>query len=234
MIRKAGLIKLKQCVVLLFLLCVITVFAQKNKTIESYQWSKTAGSLTLFQPGDAVQINVWELSEGDRQNQSLSNVYPILQDGSIIMPLVGPIMVKGLTVYELNQQVEEKLKAYLRQPYVMVHPLIRVTMQGAFNHPGSYRVDPSQSLWDLVAAAGGPRADCNLRKMWVERGGRVVNKELLRSFEKGYSLEEVGIETGDQIIAPHRTELQIGLIIGIVNLVASVVLLYLRIRSGRW
>lgn len=233
-IQKEGLVKLKQYVVLMFIVVVTSIFAQKNKTIDSYQWTKTAGSLTLFQPGDAVQISVWELSEGDKQNESLSNVYPILQDGTIIMPLVGPFTVKGLTVYELNQQLEEKLKAYLRSPYVMVHPLIRVTMQGAFNRPGSYRVDPSQSLWDLVSAAGGPRGDCDLRKMWVERGGKVVNKDLLRSFEKGYSLEEVGIETGDQIIAPQRSQLQLGIIIGIVNLVASVVLLYLRVRSGRW
>lgn len=212
----------------------LSTVAQKRDSFDSYQWTKTAGSLTIFQPGDAVRIQVWELYEGDRRSPNLSGDYPIHQDGSIIIPLVGQIVVKGLTVHELQEEMEERLKAYLRNPYVMIHPLIRVTMQGAFNRPGSYRVDPSKSLWDLVAAAGGPRADCDLRKMWVERGGKVVIDELLRSFEEGYSLEEVGIETGDQIIAPQRSRLEIGVIIGVVNLVASVVLLYLRLRTGSW
>lgn len=234
MLKKIKLIHVKQSVIILLLFSVMAVFPQQNKSFENYQWTKTAGSLTIFQPGDAVRIHVWELFEGDQRNPNLSGDYPIHQDGSIILPLAGQIIVKGLTVHELQKQLEEKLKAYLRSPYVMIHPLIRVTMQGAFNRPGSYRVDPSQSLWDLVAAAGGPSADCDLRKMWVERGGKVVIDELLRSFEKGYSLEEVGIETGDQIIAPQRSKLQIGVIIGIVNLVASVVLLYLRLRTGSW
>jgi len=232
--RKRCLFQVKQLVALILLILCGTLAAQKKNSFDSYQWTKTAGSLTLFQPGDAVRIRVWELYEGDRRNPNLSGDYPIQQDGSIIVPLIGQIIVKGLTVHELQQLLEEKLKAYLRTPYVMIHPLIRITMQGAFNRPGSYRVDPSQSLWDLVAAAGGPRADCDLRKMWVERGGKVVIDDLLRSFERGYSLEEVGIETGDQIIAPQRSRLEIGVIIGIVNLVASVVLLYLRLRTGSW
>ncbi|MBN1779939.1 polysaccharide biosynthesis/export family protein [bacterium] len=229
-----SLFQLKQYVIILLILSVLSVSAQQKKTENGYQWSKTAGSLTTFQPGDAVRIHVWELYEDDARNPNLSGDYSILQDGSIILPLIGRYTVKGLAVWELQEQLEEKLRSYLKSPYVMVYPLIRVTMQGAFNRPGSYRVDPSQSLWDLVAAAGGPRADCDLRKMWVERGGKVVIKELLRSFEKGYSLEEVGVETGDQIIAPRRTRLELNVIIGIVNLVASVVLLYLRLRSGSW
>jgi hypothetical protein len=69
--------------------------------------------------------------------------------------------------------------------------------------------------------------------MWVERGGKVVIDELLNSFEKGYSIEDVGIESGDQIMAPHRTGLNFGLILSIINVVTSVVLLYLRLRY-RW
>ena len=150
------------------------------------------------------------------------------------MPILGEIRIKGLTQYELMQLLEEKLKAYLRNPYVYVRPLIRVTMQGSFNHPGSYRVDPSSSLWDLVKLAGGPRSDCDLRKIEVERGGKVVIKNLLQSFEDGYSLEEVGIESGDQIMVPQRGTMNLGVLLGMINLVASIVLLYLRLRYRTW
>jgi polysaccharide export outer membrane protein len=196
------------------------------------RWSNSAKSLTIFQPGDAVRIRVWQLYEEQNRNINLDNDYPINNAGFIIMPLIGEIKVRGLTVYELMVALTEKLKQYMQNPYVEVHPLIRLTMQGAFNRPGSYRVDPSSSLWDLVAEAGGPAANCNLKKMVVERGGKAVIKDLLKSFENGYSLEEVGIESGDQIIAFPRGIIDIGTLLVIINLFASMLLLYLRLRLG--
>lgn len=197
-------------------------------------WSKSAKSLTIFQPGDAVRIRVWELYQEQTQAFHLSGDYPINQDGFIIMPLLGEIKVQGLTVNECMNVLTEKLKMYLHNPYVEVRPLIRIVMQGAFNRPGSYRVDPSASLWDLVAEAGGPAANCDLRKMVVERGGKVVIKDVLQSFENGYSLDEIGIESGDQIIAYPRGTMDINTWLMILNLVTSVALLYIRLRFGTW
>ena len=221
------------CVILGFLIRVPSEqHVLLGQTTTDFQWSKSARSLTIFQPGDAVRILVWELFEEERRNFNLSADYPINPEGDIIMPLIGKIRVKGLTVYELMQTLETRLKEYLRNPYVSVRPLIRVTLQGAFNRPGSYRVDPSSSLWDLVAQAGGPTANCDLKKMRTERGGKTVIRELLGAFERGHSVEEIGIETGDQIIAPVRRGLDIGFLIGVINLLASIVLLYLRLRTG--
>ncbi len=196
--------------------------------------SKSAKSLTIFQPGDAVRLQIWELYEEARSNFNLSGDYPIDPEGFIIMPLIGEIKVRGLTVYELAQTLQEKLRAYLKNPYVLVRPLIRLTMQGSFNRPGSYLVDPASSLWAFVALAGGPSSNCDLHGMAVERGGKVVIRKLLESFERGISLEEVGIESGDQIIAPARSALDLAMMIGIINLLASVILLYLRLRTGSW
>ncbi len=196
--------------------------------------SKSVKSLTIFQPGDAVRIQIWELYQEAQSNVNLSGDYPIDPEGYIIMPLMGEIKVRGLTVYELAQTLQEKLKAYVRNPYVLARPLIRLTMQGAFNRPGSYLVDPASSYWTLVAQAGGPSANCDLKGMSVERGGQVIIKKLLDSFERGISLEEIGIESGDQIIAPSRSTIDLGMLISVINLLASVVLLYLRLRTGDW
>jgi len=196
-------------------------------------WRKSAGSLTIFQPGDAVRIQVWELYE-QHTNLNLTGDYPISPEGTIILPLVGEIKVKGLTVFELMQTIENKLRAYMRNPLVYVYPLIRVTLQGAFLRPGSYRVPPTSSLWDVIALAGGPRGDTDLNKLQVERGGKVVLNDLLNSFEKGYSIEDIGIESGDQIIAQTRTRLSIHVILGFVNMALTLALLYIRIRYRTW
>lgn len=224
-----------QCVIIAVFVLHLTPVPDSNAQTENeYQWSESAGSLTIFQPGDAIRIQIWELYPEERRNLNLSADYPINAEGFIIMPLVGEVKVKGLTSYELMQVLEQKYRVYLRNPYIYVRPLIRVTMQGAFNQPGSYRIDPQSSLWDLVAQAGGPTANCDLKKMSVERGGKRIIKRLLESFEEGYSLEEIGIESGDQIIAWPRRGFNIGFMIMLVNLFASVTLLYLRLRSGTW
>jgi len=224
-----------------FILILQVAFFFKAGSLEaqtggaSNRWSNSAKSLTIFQPGDAVRLRVWQLYEEQNRNVNLDGDYPINNSGFIIMPLIGEIKVRGLTVYELMNALTEKLKQYLQNPYVEVHPLIRLTMQGAFNRPGSYRVNPSSSLWDLVAEAGGPSANCDLKRMVVERGGKVVIKDLLKSFENGYSLEDVGIESGDQIIAFTRRTMNFGILLVVINLFASMLLLYLRLRiSGGW
>jgi protein involved in polysaccharide export with SLBB domain len=197
-------------------------------------WSKSAKSLAVFQPGDAVRIQVWELYQKENRALPLAGDYPISPDGMIIMPLLGEVKVKGLTNYELMQILKEKFANYLNDPFIYVRPLIRITMQGGFNHPGAYRVDPASSLWDLVQLAGGPDTNCDLKHMRVERSGKVVIPKLLTSFEKGYSLDEVGIESGDQIIAPWRGGWDLGTLLSMVNFFATVALLILRLRGVQY
>jgi len=196
------------------------------------RWSKSAGTLTIFQPGDAVRIQVWDLYE-ERSTLNLSNDYPIDPQGNVIMPILGEIKVKGLTVFELKKVLEDKLKAYLRNPLVAVQPLIRITLHGAFIRPGAYRVPPSVSLWEAIALSGGPRGDCDLKRLAIERGGKKVIPNLLDSFEKGYSLEDIGVESGDQIFAPTKGFWNLNIFMAFVNLLTSLALLYLRLTGGR-
>jgi hypothetical protein len=69
--------------------------------------------------------------------------------------------------------------------------------------------------------------------MWVERGGRVVIKRLLRAFESGYSLEEVGIHSGDQILVPERGGVSIREILNYLSFGLTVALVVIRIREVR-
>jgi polysaccharide export outer membrane protein len=219
--------------VILFIFIAICVFPGTIFSQETgrQDWRNSAKSLTVFQPGDAVRIQIWELYQDERRNINLSADYPINPEGFIIMPLVGEVRVKGLTIFELMQSLEERYAAYLMNPYIYVRPLVRITMQGAFNQPGAYRIDPQSSLWDLVAQAGGPTARCDLKRISVERGGKVVIRDLLSSFEKGYSLEEIGIESGDQIRAPARFLINLPFFMNIIGSVGTLLLLYLRIRT---
>jgi len=77
----------------------------------------------------------------------------------------------------------------------------------------------------------GPTQNAELKKMRSERGGRVVSKSLLRSFEKGYSLQEIGILSGDQIIIPGKNKFTYRDILVLATFGLQVGLFYLRVSE---
>lgn len=219
---------------ILILLSVLFTAEGYTQSGTQYQWAKSASELTVFKPGDAVRVQVYELeiTANGVRNLNLNNDYPINPEGFIIMPLIGEIKVKGYTVYEVMENLTDRFSRLLKSPYVYVRPLIRITMQGAFNEPGVYHVDPSSSVWDVVKLAGGPIRGAALAKMRVERAGKVAIPRVLEAFEKSISLEEVGIESGDQILLPIRSGLDLAALIALFNLFASILLVYLRLKTG--
>jgi polysaccharide export outer membrane protein len=220
---------------IIFISFFCILFSEIANAQDPAQWTKSVISMAIFKPGDGVRIRVWDLYQ-KRNTTDLNNDYPINPEGFIVMPLIGEIRVKGVTPHELQKELQKKFQAYLDMPYVLVSPLIRITLQGAFNKPGVYFVEPSSSVWNAIALADGPNGQCNLAKMRVERGGKVAisSGTFFKAYESGTSLEEAGVESGDQIIGPLHRGLNIYFFINLVNLFATIVLLYLRISSGTW
>ncbi|MCK5146644.1 polysaccharide biosynthesis/export family protein [bacterium] len=229
------LLKKKQLLIKLFCLVIILISgALYGQNEPTYQWSKSVRSLTVFKPGDAVRIQILELYRQERRDLFLSGDYPINPEGYIVMPLIGEVKVKGYTIFEVMQNLRDRLAEHLQNPYVYVRPLIRIVVQGAFLKPGAYHVDPASSLWSVIELAGGPGKRCDMTKMHVNRGGKIVIPEVLKAFEKGISLEEVGIESGDQIIGVDRGGISITFLMTVVNVFTTVVLLYLRLKDSQW
>jgi polysaccharide export outer membrane protein len=231
---KRGLV-FKSLMMVIF--CIfLGVFAPgKGMAQNNSQWTNSVTGLTVFKPGDGVRIRVWDLFE-KRDTEDLNSDYPINPEGFIVMPLIGEVRVKGVTPLELQKELEKQFRAYLEMPYVLVSPLIRLTLQGAFNKPGTYYAEPTTSVWNAIALADGPKVGLNLTGLRVQRGGKVVipAKKFYKAYENGLSLEEVGVESGDQIIGPMSGGLNIYFFINLVNLFASILLLYLRISTGNW
>ncbi|MDZ7262991.1 MAG: polysaccharide biosynthesis/export family protein [candidate division KSB1 bacterium] len=190
------------------------------------------GGSNEFYPGDAVRINVIELERGaDRRTIDIGGDYTINSMGYIMLPLIGNVKVVGQDRVSLAKQLVEMYSPYLKSPYITTTPLIRLTLMGAFNKPGSYRINPESSLWELINMADGPKENCDLNSIRVERGGKVVIKNLLEEFERGHSLQDIGIRSGDQIISKGRSRLGIGDIMSYTYFVMSAVSLYFTIKN---
>jgi polysaccharide export outer membrane protein len=148
-----------------------------------------------FQPGRALQVTIW-------QEPELSGEYSIDSDGYVILSLIGRIQVSRYTKDSLESYLTAEYSNYLRNPILTIEPLIRVGVLGEVKHPGLFKISPHSPLWDVVDLAGGPTVRANLKKFRVMRDGKIVNSDLLGAFEKGASLQTIGIESGDLVLVP--------------------------------
>ena len=102
-------------------------------------------------PGDRLSIVVYDQPQ-------LSGQFIVDGGGGILLPLVGAVSLKGLTLAEAQQLIQDRFAdGVLVQPAVSV----RITdyrpifVTGNVRKPGSYRFNIGQSVKAAVAAAGG-------------------------------------------------------------------------------
>jgi polysaccharide biosynthesis/export protein len=83
----------------------------------------------------------------------------VLDDGSVIVPLAGRVVVAGDTPRVASAAIAHALRPYVRTPLVSVYVSkpgpIEVTVLGNVKTPGRYQVASQGRLLDAVAAAGG-------------------------------------------------------------------------------
>ena len=88
---------------------------------------------------------------------------PILigTNGNITLPLIGRVKAGGLTVEQLETELNTRLKEYVRDPQVAVmvaesrsHP---VSVFGAVSKPGVVQLQGRKTLYEALSMAGGPR-----------------------------------------------------------------------------
>ncbi|MFQ5628055.1 MAG: polysaccharide biosynthesis/export family protein [bacterium] len=186
-----------------------------------------------FAPGDAVRIVSWQspIAKGNVENLGITDDYIIDRRGSIFLPLVGYVRVVGLSRGALADTLEMRYRKYASGLSFVCKPLIRIAVLGQVNQPGSYIVEPSASLWQVINEAGGPQTGADFQKMYYMRNGEVVAENLLTHFEKAYSIEEVGIRSGDQLYIPGKSSFSIQKFFQYVSYVTSLAILYFTIDN---
>lgn len=182
---------------LFLLFLVMTAGAQQqNKNAEQESSSKVA-----FRAGDAMKIQVFPDTMGFP-----NGIYFIDSEGYADLPVVGRIPIVGRSEEEISEFLKTEWAQYLRYPNVQVRPMVRLNFLGGFFRPGLYCIDPQLSLWSAVYITGGPVRSDGFKKMVWERGGEVVEKNLVAQLESGKSLYELGFVTGDQIRVTGKPE----------------------------
>jgi polysaccharide export outer membrane protein len=104
-------------------------------------------------PGDVVKINVFQAAE-------LSTEERVTDAGTIVLPLVGPVPVAGLTSEQAETQIATLLgKDYLQNPQVDVfvsdYANMKVSVGGEVETPGVFEISGQTTLLQAIAEAGG-------------------------------------------------------------------------------
>ena len=107
---------------------------EKKETISK---SIVATTEYLIGIGDVLKISVW-------QNSDLNQDAIVRPDGRISFPLVGDVLAAGLTIPELDEELTQRLKDFLKYPEVSISIKKfggkKVIVLGQVDEPGVYSV----------------------------------------------------------------------------------------------
>jgi polysaccharide export outer membrane protein len=154
-------------------------------------------------PYDILQVQVFELPE-------MSHNARVFSDGRISYPLLGDIMVAGLTIKEVEEEFRRRLSDFIVNPLVTVviapQTAKRVLVLGQVRRPGAYEYVEGKRVTEYIAMAGGPSGGANLGAARVIRpqDGRsqVWMVDLDKVFRGGRKDLDIVVEGYDTVILP--------------------------------
>jgi polysaccharide export outer membrane protein len=150
---------------------------------------------------DELQISVWHEPE-------LSAVVLVRPDGNITLSLLGDVAVVGLKPEELQLLLASKLKPFVNEPQVTVIPRNirsrKVYLVGQVSHQGSFPLNGSLTVLELIADAGGLNPFAKKGSIYVLRVENGQKKRIPFNYKKALSGKEQNITLlpGDVVVVP--------------------------------
>jgi polysaccharide export outer membrane protein len=154
---------------------------------------RSAPNQTL-KPGDVVRLRIWREPE-------MSGEFPVDEAGMVVFPRVGEYRVMDDTPESLSARLIADYRQYLVNPSIEVTVLRRVRISGSVNNPGLFTVDPTVTVGDALALAGGPTVTGDRDKVRIIRNG----EEIAVDIRSNTRLTDSPIQSGDQLYVPERS-----------------------------
>jgi len=123
-------------------------------------------------PGDVLIIDIY----GATQETVELKVSP---DGNVVVPVVGPIQVAGLSVAAAQKRVSQQMGRFYSESDIKVTMgqtrTIMVNVMGEVKVPGTYTLSAFSTVFHALYMAGGISELGTLRNIKVFRGGRQIS-----------------------------------------------------------
>lgn len=169
---------------LLFLLPTGGVQAQNGAGTASFQ----------LRPGDAIRLAV-------KDEPDLSADYPVLSDGTVLLPLVGVIRVADTDFGLVEQRVRAAFAQQMTDPVLVLMPVVRVAVLGEVRVPGLYLLDGTFDVTEALARAGGLSPSGSMERIALLRDGQSRRLEP----SGNVPVPMVRVLPGDQLIVGRRS-----------------------------
>ena len=159
------------------------------------------GSDYVIEGGDQLALSTFG-------SLALSKVLTVDRGGKVVLPDVGIVDVRGLTLAGARASLRallERRHAGVEQFNLEVVGLhdVQVFIIGEVAHPGSYLVPSSSSAVTLLGLAGGPGPEGTWRRIQHLRGGKPLRNIDLYSLRfEGSGLQGPGFRDGDVLFVP--------------------------------
>ena len=168
--------------------------------------AQETGIQYVIRPGDEIEVLVWE-------QPSFNTLTTVSRLGTIAIPLVGEVMVVGLTQEELKRDLEGKLSEYIKGEINLTISIrnidtLIVSVLGRVARPDNYPVIDQVSIFRILSTAGGLTEDANLKKVQLYRQygpEDYVTLDLLEYLESGQlNSPELLVRPGDIVYVPRK------------------------------
>lgn len=150
-------------------------------------------------PRDVLEISVY--NEPD-----LKKVVKVDLDGTINLPLLGDVLVSGLTPREAAGKIAELLlQDYLVDPQVdlVVKESARISVLGQVAKPGSFELKSSMTVLDAIVQAGGfvgPTSALEVRLVRIQGDSKeTINIDIESMLDK-HAKKDVLLKAGDLVM----------------------------------
>jgi protein involved in polysaccharide export with SLBB domain len=186
-------------------------------------------------PDDELAIRVLKQPDYTLEKAKVSPV------GAIFHPLLGEIIVAGLTVEQLRKQLTIDFSEYVLDPSVYVELLVassaKIGVIGEIARPGILVMTRPMTVTDAIVEAGGitdlgKKSNVTVVRQPLDGDTRMISVNVKRIFEgKAKPGENIALQAGDTVIVHGNTMKTLTKITSVTGLAS--LLTFLSIGGGR-
>jgi protein involved in polysaccharide export with SLBB domain len=176
------------------------VFENGTRDSQLIPMDVPAGPDYVVGPGDGLSIDLW-----GGVSQRIFRV--VDREGRVSLPEVGPLLVSGKSLADVQTNLQETLRTQFRQVSAAVSltrlRTIRVYEVGDIANPGAYDISSLSTPLNALFIAGGPTQKGSLRIVKHYRGDQLVQVvDLYDLLLHGVRSGLQQLENGDSVMVP--------------------------------
>ena len=209
----------KQITSLIFLIIFLVGCASTHSNVGDKKVGRVVEQKEDLNKSEAIKISEFILGVGDSieitvfRHDELKRTAKIDASGKIMFPLIGDVVVTNRGIFELRDELKERLSKYIVNPQIVINVTSilsqKIIVLGEVNSPGYFSLDSTLKVSDAISKAGGFTQYAKISNTILIRRGQGKADILIIDLEKilkGVDLNRDGImQNGDIVYVPPKT-----------------------------